>query len=246
MNTRAIEFINVSKVFAHGSRQLLGRVVAEQLLGLRKHQSDKDFQALRDVSFAVEQGKSLGLIGANGAGKSTLLALASGVTEPDGGEVRVNGAVAPLLDLGAGFHPDLSGEENLRLNASLLGISRTRTEEFASRVVEFADIGEFIRDPVRVYSSGMMMRLAFSVAVHLDPDVFVIDEIIGVGDTAFQEKCRAKMVEFRKRKKTLLLASHSAVLLESLCDHAIWLDKGQIQKAGTVPEVMAAYAARAT
>ena len=237
----AIEFNNVSKVFAHGNRQLLGRLVARQLLGRHETRGGNNFQALRDVNFKVEEGESLGIVGANGAGKSTLLALASGVTEPDSGQVTVRGSVAPLLDLGAGFHPDLTGEENLRLNASLLGVTRARTEEFAERVVAFADLGEFIRDPVRVYSSGMTMRLAFSVAIHLDPDVFVIDEIIGVGDAAFQEKCRAKMLEFRKRKKTLLLASHSASLITAMCDRAIWLEKGAIRMTGPADEVMSAY-----
>jgi ABC-type polysaccharide/polyol phosphate transport system ATPase subunit len=240
----AIEFIGVSKVFTHGKGQLLARMVARQLLGQRAAQDNHDFRALRDVSFAVEQGESLGVIGSNGAGKSTLLALASGVTEPDTGTVIVRGAVAPLLDLGAGFHPDLTGEENLRLNASLLGVTRARTEAFAEQVVAFADIGEFIRDPVRVYSSGMTMRLAFSVAVQLDPDVFVVDEIFGVGDEAFQTKCRARMLELRARKKTLILASHSTSLIETMCDHAIWLEKGSVVKIGSVAEVLAAYHAR--
>jgi ABC-type polysaccharide/polyol phosphate transport system ATPase subunit len=237
----AVEFIGVSKLFTHGKGQLLARMVARQLLGQKAERDSHDFQALRDVSFVIEHGESLGVIGSNGAGKSTLLALASGVTEPDSGVVNVQGTVAPLLDLGAGFHPDLTGEENLRLNASLLGVTRARTEAFAEEVIAFADIGEFIRDPVRVYSSGMTMRLAFAVAVHLDPDVFAVDEIIGVGDTAFQEKCRRKMFDLRARKKTLLLASHSTDLIEAMCDHAIWLDKGSVVKVGSVAEVLSAY-----
>ena len=237
----AIEFSNVSKVFAHGSRQLLARLVARQLLGQHEGTGGNNFQALREVSFTVEPGESVAIIGGNGAGKSTLLALASGVTEPDAGAVKVNGTVAPLLDLGAGFRPDLTGLENLRLNASLLGVTRKRTEEFAARVVEFADLGEFIRDPVRVYSSGMTMRLAFAVAIHVDPEIFIIDEIIGVGDAAFQEKCRAKMLEFRTQKKTLLMASHSADLVAAMCGRAIWLEKGVMRMIGGASDVMAAY-----
>ena len=237
----AIEFSHVSKEFAHGERQLLMRMVASRLLGLKEGPRANAFQALRDISFTVEQGEALGLIGSNGAGKSTLLALASGVTSPDAGTVAVNGTVAPLLDLGAGFHPDLTGEENLRLNASLLGLTRARTEQIAPAVIEFAALGEFIFDPVRVYSSGMVMRLAFSIAVHLDPDVFVIDEIIAVGDAAFQEKCRLKMLEFRQRRKTLLVASHSPALITAMCDRALWLEKGAIVRAGPAAEVMAAY-----
>jgi lipopolysaccharide transport system ATP-binding protein len=239
----AIEFSNVSKVFAHGSRQLLARLVARQLLGRHEGTGGNNFQALREVSFTVEPGESIAIIGGNGAGKSTLLALASGVTEPDAGVVTVSGTVAPLLDLGAGFHPDLTGLENLRLNASLLGVTRKRTEEFAARVVEFADLGEFIHDPVRVYSSGMTMRLAFAVAIHVDPEIFIIDEIIGVGDAAFQEKCRAKMLEFRAQKKTLLMASHSADLVAAMCDRAIWLEKGAVRMIGAASDVMAAYTA---
>ena len=240
----ALEFSHVSKEFAHGGRQLLGRLVGSQLLGLRNPRQANAFQALRDISFTVEPGESVGLVGSNGAGKSTLLALASGVTPPDGGRISVEGTVVPLLDLGAGFHPDLTGEENLRLNASLLGLDRRRTEQIAPAVTEFSELGEFISDPVRVYSSGMVMRLAFSIAVHLDPDVFVIDEIIGVGDAAFQEKCRRKMLEFRERRKTLLVASHSPALITALCDRAIWLEKGSIVRSGAADEVMAAYTKR--
>jgi lipopolysaccharide transport system ATP-binding protein len=237
----AIEFSHASKEFAHGGRQLLARLVAEQLFGLRHERRANTFQALHDISFTVEQGEAVGIIGSNGAGKSTLLALASGVTEPDSGTVRVEGTLAPLLDLGAGFHPDLSGEENLRLNASLLGLNREQVERIAPAVADFAGLGDFLRDPVRVYSSGMLMRLAFSIAVHLDPAVFIIDEIIGVGDAAFQEKCRLKMLEFRQRRKTLLVASHSPALILSLCDKAIWLEKGVIRRFGTAEEVMTDY-----
>jgi ABC-type polysaccharide/polyol phosphate transport system ATPase subunit len=237
----AIEFRHVTKYFRHGKPELLGALVFRQLLGSNPNKTANSFPALRDINFTVREGEVVGLVGSNGAGKSTLLALASGVTEPDEGQVNVAGTSVPLLDLGAGFHPDLTGEENLRLNASLLGVSRARTEEFAARVIEFADIGEFIRDPLRVYSAGMTMRLAFSVAVHLDPDVFLIDEIIGVGDAAFQDKCKAKVLEFRNRGKTILMASHSAAFLLEQCDYGLWLDHGAQRAFGDIRDVVEEY-----
>lgn len=238
----AIEFRNVTKTFPHGAgRQMLLSNIAGQLLGNWRKPASEPYYALRGVSFAVEEGHGMALIGANGAGKSTLLALATGVTEPDAGEVVVRGRVSSVLDLGAGFHPELTGEENLRLNAALMGMPQASLEALFPRIVEFAEIGDFIKEPLRTYSAGMTMRLAFAVAIHLDPDILVIDEIIAVGDAAFQQKCIARMLEFRAARKTILLASHVPDTVRAMCDHALWIEGGQIRMHGPVDEILDAY-----
>ncbi len=185
------------------------------------------FYALKDVSFRLDLGESLALVGSNGAGKSTLLSLIAGLAEPDSGRVRVNGRIGALLQLGSGFHPDLTGTENIRLNAALLGLGRRRTTELFGDIVEFSGIGDFVDEPLRTYSSGMMMRLAFSVAVHLDPDILIIDEVLAVGDAAFQAKCIGKLEEHKRSGKTLLFVTHAVGSVQQLCDRAIWLDHGQ-------------------
>jgi ABC-type polysaccharide/polyol phosphate transport system ATPase subunit len=184
------------------------------------------------------------VVGPTGAGKSTLLGLLAGLAQPDCGEITVNGRVAALLELGSGFHPDLTGAENLWLNASLLGLTRKRTEELFDTIVEFAGIGEFIGEPLRTYSAGMLMRLAFSVAVNTDADILVIDEILAVGDQAFQAKCFERILEFRRGSKTILCVSHSLEMLESLCDRALWLDHGEVMMDGTMRSVREAYEGR--
>jgi ABC-type polysaccharide/polyol phosphate transport system ATPase subunit len=203
------------------------------------------FFALKRVSFSVEQGESLAVIGSNGAGKSTLLGLVAGVSQPDEGAVAVNGQLAALLELGSGFHPDLTGRENVRLNAALLGLSRKQTAEAFEGIVDFSGIREFIDEPLRTYSTGMIMRLAFSVAINRDPEILLIDEILAVGDAAFQAKCIAKVHEFRNAGKTLLCVSHSNMIRE-LCDRAIWLDHGELILNGAVGDVLEAYAGRQT
>jgi ABC-type polysaccharide/polyol phosphate transport system ATPase subunit len=160
--------------------------------------------------------------------------------------VAVNGRVAALLELGSGFHPDLTGEENVRLNASLIGLSRRRTNEITDEIVDFSGIGDFIKEPLRTYSTGMIMRLGFSVAVTMDPDILLVDEVLAVGDAAFQTKCFDKVREFRRRGKMLLCVSHSSGMIEELCDRAIWLDHGEIFLTGRVSEVMQAYTAHPT
>ena len=204
------------------------------------------FYALKNVTFRMEHGESLAVIGPNGAGKSTLLGLAAGLALPDEGSVSVNGRVAALLELGSGFHPDLTGEENVRLNASLIGLSRKRTNEISEEIVAFAGIGDFIREPLRTYSSGMIMRLGFSVAVTMDPEILLVDEILAVGDAAFQAKCFDKVRDFRRRGKMLLCVSHSPGMIQELCDQAIWLDHGEVVMSGGVAEVMEAYAEQPT
>jgi ABC-type polysaccharide/polyol phosphate transport system ATPase subunit len=234
----AIEFRNVSKTFTrHTERKLLGVHLSRWV---RRPRAEL-FYALRKVSFTLEPGHSLGVIGVNGAGKSTLLSLATGVCPPDEGSVMVDGRVAALLELGSGFHPDLTGAENLFMNASLLGLSRRRTDDLFHDIVEFSGVGEFIHEPLRTYSSGMVVRLAFSVAVHMDPDILVIDEVIAAGDQAFQAKCREKMAAFRDAGKTMLLVSHQLETVRQMCDRALWLDRGQVLMEGDAGEVLEAY-----
>ena len=201
-----IEFQNVFKWFPHSTGRQLLRTHITRWFGRVHHEP---FCALRDVSFHLEDGESLAIVGSNGAGKSTLLGLAAGLTLPDQGKVRVTGRIAALLELGSGFHPDLTGAENLVLNASLLGLSRKRTNELFDRIVEFSGIGEFIDDPLRTYSSGMVMRLAFSVAIQCEPDILLIDEVLAVGDASFQEKSKEALVSFRRAGKSMLFVSHS-------------------------------------
>jgi len=237
-----IEFQNVSKKFARHPGQMLLR---NHLTRFFARQKDAPFFALKHVSFSVDRGESLAVIGSNGAGKSTLLGLVAGISQPDGGTVKVNGLLAALLELGSGFHPDLTGRENIRLNAALLGLSRRQTGEAFEGIVEFSGIREFIDEPLRTYSTGMVMRLAFSVAINRDPEILLIDEVLAVGDVAFQTKCIDKVHEFRNAGKTLLCVSHSN-LIRQLCDRAIWLDHGELILSGTVADVMEAYAGRQT
>ena len=200
------------------------------------------FYALKNVSFSLEKGESLAVIGPNGAGKSTLLSLVVGLVQPNEGQITVTGRIAALLELGSGFHIDLTGRENIFLNASLLGLTRKRTIEIFDQIVDFADIGDFIGEPMRTYSSGMIMRLAFSVAVNMDPEILIVDEVLAVGDSAFQAKCFAKVREFRHSGKTLLCVSHAVGMVQQLCDRAIWLDHGELVMSGTVRDVTEAYA----
>lgn len=210
-------------------------------LVLRQYAPSETVDALRDVSFAVEPGEAFGVIGANGSGKSTLLKLLAGTAKPTSGTLEVNGRVAALLEIGAGFHPDFSGRENAYLNGSLLGLSR---KDLASRLPDierFADLGRFFDAPVKTYSSGMYTRLGFSVAVHLEPDVLLVDEVLAVGDEYFQHKCFAKISEFRAQKRTILLVSHDLGAVSRLCDRALWLRSGEVAAAGTVRDVVNAY-----
>jgi ABC-type polysaccharide/polyol phosphate transport system ATPase subunit len=236
-----IAFQNVSKTYLlSGGRQLLRGHVRDWLGRSERH----PFHALRNVSFKIREGESLAVIGANGAGKSTLLNIVTGLCPPDEGSVTVNGRLSAVLDLGAGFHVDLTGEENLRLNASLLGLSRARTAELFDQIVEFSGVSEFIQQPLRTYSAGMVMRLAFSVAIHVDPDILVIDEAFGVGDQAFHARCFERMLAFRKAGKTMVCVSHGLDLLRQMCDRAMWLDHGQVVLEGKLDDVVAAYQGR--
>ena len=233
-----IEFDSVTKSFAMNAQRTFVRNHLSRLLYRRERQR---FVALRKVSFQIPKGQTVGVIGANGAGKSTLLSLVSGLCPPDAGTVIVHGRIAALLQLGAGFHLDLTGAENLRLNAAMLGLSGKRTAEIFDSIVEFSGIRQFIDEPLRTYSSGMNMRLAFSIAVHVDPDILVIDEVLSVGDQAFQAKCMEEILEFKQLGKTLLFVSHSTGAVQSLCERALWLDHGELVMDGDATEVVSVY-----
>jgi ABC-type polysaccharide/polyol phosphate transport system ATPase subunit len=237
-----IEFQNVSKWFPHSTGRELLRTHIVRWFGRVHHEP---FYALRNVSFRLQEGESLAIVGPNGAGKSTLLSCAAGLATPDAGRIQVHGRIGALLELASGFHPDLSGAENLMLNAALLGLSRRRTRELFDQIVEFSGIGDFINDPLRTYSSGMVMRLGFSVAIQADPDILLVDEVLAVGDAAFQEKCRQAMNTFRRAGKSLLFVSHSAVAVRETCQRAIWIDHGSVMMDGEVGAVLDAYEGRA-
>lgn len=236
-----ITFQNVTKSFRRHVGQMLLR---NHLMRLLSRDGEKRFFALKHVSFTVEKGESVAVIGSNGAGKSTLLGLMAGLSQPDEGAVTVNGQVAPLLELGSGFHPDLTGRENVKLNAALLGRSRKQTYAAFDSIVEFSGIGDFIDEPLRTYSTGMVMRLAFAVAVHTDPEVILIDEVLAVGDATFQAKCFDRLYQFRKAGKTLVCVSHATPTLKQLCDRALWLDHGELIMSGVMADVADAYAGR--
>ncbi|MGD1093727.1 MAG: ABC transporter ATP-binding protein [Bryobacteraceae bacterium] len=236
-----IVFDSVSKTFSLGGGRKLLRGHLQDLIG---RGGGPSFYALRNVSFTLRDGESLAVIGSNGAGKSTLLNLATQVCDPNAGQVKVNGRVSAVLELGSGFHYDLTGAENLRLNASLSGLDRRKTAMLFDEIVEFSGVGEFIDQPLRTYSAGMTMRLAFSVAIHTDPDILIVDEVMGVGDQAFHAKCFDRILGFRKAGKTILCASHAADMLRLMCERAIWLDHGQVILHGKLEEVLAAYQGR--
>ncbi len=236
-----IEFANVSKSFSRVHGQLLLRSYLKRWFNPVHRER---FWALKHVSFQVEKGESVAVIGPNGAGKSTVLSLMAGLAKPDEGSIWVDGRVAALLELGSGFHYELTGAENIRLNAALLGLSRRRTSELFDSIVEFSGIGEFIQEPLRTYSSGMVLRLAFSVASSMDPEVLLIDEILAVGDQAFQAKCLDRIHELRNRGKTLVIVSHATDLVQHFCDRAIWLDHGELMMSGAVSQVVESYLGR--
>lgn len=234
----SVEIRDVTKSFSHHSTRAL---LKSRIAGWFRRPQGGRFYALRNVSCAVEAGQSLAIVGPNGAGKSTLLTLAAGISFPDRGTIVTRGSIAALLELGSGFHPDLTGRENVRLNASLLGLTRRETMARFDSIVEFSELGEFIDEPLRTYSTGMVMRLAFAVAVNVDPDILIIDEAFAVGDRQFQAKCIRKILDFRDAGKTLLCVSHSAAVLEQLCDRALWLERGETVMSGDLREVLDAY-----
>ena len=203
--------------------------------------SYEEFWALRDVSFDIPRGATFGLMGVNGSGKSTLLKCIAGILQPDGGRVSSTGTMAALLELGSGFHPELSGRENVYLNGSILGLSRRELDARFDEIVDFAGVARFIDQPVKNYSSGMYVRLGFSVAINVEPEILLVDEVLAVGDQAFQEKCMAKFAEFRRSGRTVVLVSHALGSMRTMCDEIAWLDAGQLVETGSPQEIIDRY-----
>lgn len=208
---------------------------------LKRSVKIRTFNALKNINLHVEQGELLGIVGHNGAGKSTLLKVISRVLIPVEGRVRLRGRVSPLLELGGGFHPELTGWENIFLNGTLLGHSRREVEERIAEIIEFADLGTFINSPLRTFSSGMVARLGFSISTTWKPDILILDEILSVGDENFRKKCNVRMEKFRKEGTTTLLVTHNLETLENLCTRAIWLDHGELKADGTPKEIIELY-----
>jgi lipopolysaccharide transport system ATP-binding protein len=245
-----IEARNLNKKYRIGSSQpyysLRDSISSLMSASFKNGQGKKDkneFWALKNVSFEINPGEVVGVIGRNGAGKSTLLKLLSQITPPTKGEITLRGRVASLLEVGTGFHPELTGRENIYLNGAILGMTRKEIKQKFDEIVEFAEIETFLDTPVKRYSSGMYMRLAFSIAAHLEPEILLLDEILSVGDTQFQRKCIAKMEEITKvSKRTIIIVSHNMGLIESLCKKVILLENGQIKKIGKPAAVISSYA----
>lgn len=230
---------NLKRSLWYGMRDIGAETVGRRSAAGRLRPTE--FWALNDISFAVHRGEMLGLIGENGSGKSTLLKMLNGLMKPDAGELTLRGEVQALIELGAGFNPILSGRENVRINASVLGMRKAQIDKVLPSIVEFAGLEEFIDAPVQNYSSGMKARLGFAVVSQLDPDVLLIDEVLAVGDTAFQEKCMRRMDALRKADKAIVFVTHSLYQVEALCDTALWLEHGMVRRYGAADEVVRAY-----
>lgn len=241
MSDSILEFREVWKTYYRHKGTLLLR---SHLKKLFSRDEMEPYEALKNVSFRIKWGESVGIVGSNGAGKSTLLSIVAGLVPPDRGAVAVNGRVAALLELGAGFHMDLTGTENVALNSALLGMTRREFQRSYDEIVEFSELKEFMQEPLRTYSAGMVLRLAFSVATHSVPDILLLDEVLTVGDHAFQMKCLDKIREFRRQGKTILCVSHAHGAIQEFCERAIWLDHGQVMMDGTPSEVVDAYEGR--
>ncbi|MEO6025814.1 MAG: ABC transporter ATP-binding protein [Candidatus Binatia bacterium] len=236
MTVRTVSAENLGKAY-----RLYARPIDRALEWVLKRPRHQEFWALRDLDLAVTAGEAVGIIGENGAGKSTLLALLTGTTRPTTGRVSVRGALAAILELGAGFHPEFSGRHNAHMHAALFGLTGAEADRRIEEAITFSELGGFIDQPVRTYSSGMYVRLAFALAVSVDPEVLVIDEALAVGDQHFQTKCVDRITEFRERGKTILFCSHSTYQVKKLCDRALWLRQGRVAALGPVDEVIDAY-----
>jgi len=240
MNKTMIEMKNVRKTFLLSKS---GIASIKTLLLWWKRRELANLEVLKGVDLSVRQGECVAVIGKNGAGKSTLLSLLARIYKPSEGEVSIQGRVAPLLELGAGFHPDLSGLENIYFNGVILGLTREQIQARLPQIVEFSELGDHIGAPVRTYSSGMQARLGFSVAVHVDAEILIVDEVLAVGDYNFERKCFAKIDEFRKSGGTILLVSHQLDLVKKIADRVVWLKNGVVVQDGSAEEVVAAYLA---
>lgn len=234
----AIEVKNMYKDFIiYGDR---ANTLKEKIIRLNNTKKETR-NVLKNVNLTIKKGETVALIGVNGSGKSTLLKLMTKIIYPTKGKINVNGKLTSLLELGAGFHQDFSGRENIYFNASIFGLSKKDIDQRLDKIIEFSELGEFIDSPVRTYSSGMYMRLAFSVAINVDADILLIDEILAVGDQHFQDKCLNKMLELKKQGKTMIFVSHSVNAVKFLCDRAVWLNDGVVQMDGKTEDVLKAY-----
>lgn len=234
----AISVRNVSKKFKiHHDKP---STLKEKVLRLKKN-SWEEFWALKDIDIDIKKGITAGLIGQNGSGKSTLLKLMTKIIYPTSGEITIDGRVSSLLELGAGFHPDFTGRENIYTNAAIFGLSKSEIDRRVDDIISFSELGEFIDNPVRTYSSGMYMRLAFAVAINVDPDILLIDEILAVGDANFQKKCMDKMLDFKKKGVTIVIVTHDMGSVQRLCDDVVWLDKGKVIMRGNAHDITASY-----
>lgn len=240
-----IRFENVNKQFTYSQDK--PQTILETLISpFRRSERKKNKQylwAVNDVSFDIFPGQSVGIVGRNGSGKSTVLKLATRIIKPTSGRIWVNGRVSALLELGAGFHPDLTGRDNIYLNASLLGLSKNEVDYLFDDIVDFSELGNFINMPVKHYSSGMYMRLGFSVAIHIHPDILIIDEILAVGDQAFQSKCLDRIYEMKSQGVTFIMVSHNLGVIRRMCSHLVWLEDGKMKQAGLVDDVAKQYQA---
>lgn len=240
----AIEVNRASKIYRRFSHRKQFATLKSALLNgslISSLRPDETFTALNDVTLTVPKGRTLGVIGRNGSGKSTLLKLVAGISKPSRGTVKVDGRVSALIELGAGFHPEISGRENVFINGIMLGLTKREVARRFDDIVEFAELQEFIEAPVKTYSSGMYMRLGFAVAIHVDPDVLLVDEVLAVGDEGFTHKCLDKFAEFKRRGKTILLVTHALGLVERFCDEALWLDAGRVKGSGDPKRIVDAY-----
>ena len=239
-----IKLENVSKIFARRQLRRKYTTLRETLLHfdwLKNKRKVRYVNALKDINLAIERGESVGIIGMNGSGKSTLLKLLAGIYKPDSGKVYVKGRVASLIGLGIGFHPGFTGRENIFINGMILGLSKREIKRRFDDIVKFAELEDYVDEPVRIYSDGMFMRLGFSIATNVDPDILLIDEILAVGDEYFQHRCAEKIAEFRKLAKTMVIVSHELEAIEKWCDRAIWLDGGIVRKVGIPGGVLDSY-----
>jgi lipopolysaccharide transport system ATP-binding protein len=240
---RAISFKHITKRFPlyHHVRGGVKTFFLNLPKSLRALSHSNSFLALNDVNFDLYQGEVLGIVGRNGAGKSTTLGLAAGVIAPTSGTVEVNGRVSPMLELGGGFHPDLTGRENILFNGVLLGLSRQQVSKKIQAIIEFSELADFIDEPIRIYSSGMLARLGFSVIAQLDPEILIIDEVLAVGDAPFQSKCFSLMEEFKRKGVSMLFVSHNCEDVQRLCDRVLWIHDHTVRKDGRVADVLAEY-----
>jgi ABC-type polysaccharide/polyol phosphate transport system ATPase subunit len=224
-NQPIISFSHVTKDFSFQNQKTFKEFLPALFMG---EKTSNKFTALSDISFEIQKGECVGIIGPNGSGKSTILKLVAKVMSPTSGTVHVHGKVSPLIELGAGMHPELTGKENIYLNGAILGLKRKQIDEYYQSILDFSELSEFINQPIKHYSSGMYMRLAFSIAVHVNPEILIVDEILAVGDNEFQAKCFTKMEEFKKRGVTILFVSHALTQVQTFCTKAIYINHSQL------------------